>query len=435
MDWLLDPRRDWPALRRRTVKSIDLLKSVDVLSKVPEEDLAKITWLLKESKVSKGDVVFRQGEAGDALYIVTSGRIKCSRLDLAGGESVQDVFSDGDAFGEMSLLTGEPRSVTAQAVTDTKLLLLRKDDFDGFLAGNVEVMRHMMKIISQRQTNDSERMAQGEYSDAFQPMGRVFTIFSPKGGVGKSTIAVNLAVELARTYLEQVVLLDLSLVFGHDMLMLNLSPKSSLAATNGDALRKMGGLEDISYYLSTHPTSTLRVFAGATRPEDGETVTGDTAKAAIQQLRRHFKYVVIDTGSYYSDPVLAALENSDRLVVVCSPEMSTLQDIRDSKRILSDVVHIKRDKICYILNHIFPFKTLSRDQFESALQQELYMEIPYGGEVPAKAALLGEAFVEKQSGSNVGRAIQKLAKQLVTETTGTGEPAHASGDRKRGFFR
>jgi MinD-like ATPase involved in chromosome partitioning or flagellar assembly len=417
------------------VKSVDLLKSIDVFSTVPEEDLAKVTWLLKERKVGKGDVIFRQAEAGDALYIVTSGRIKCSRSDAAGGESVLDVFTDGQAFGEMSLLTGEPHAVTAQAVSDTKLLVLRKDDFDGFLAGNVEVMRHMMKIISQRRESDSEEMAKAEYLDAYLPSGRVFTVFSPKGGVGTSTIAVNLGVDLARNHPEQVVLLDLSLVFGHASLMLNLTPKSSLAATNGDALRKVNGLEDLSYYLSVHPTSTLRVFAGATRPEDGERVTGDTVKAALQQLRRHFKFVVVDTGSYYSDAVLAALEGADRLVVVCSPEMSTLQDIRDSKRVFNDLVHIKRDKIHYVLNYIFPFKTLSKDQFERALQQELYMEIPYGGEVPAKAALLGEAFVEKQSGSNVAKAVQKLAKQLVAETAGIANPAHALGDKKRGFFR
>jgi MinD-like ATPase involved in chromosome partitioning or flagellar assembly len=406
-----------------------------VFSKVPEEDLSKIGWLLKESKVSKGDIVFRQGDAGDALYIIASGRIKCSAQDAAGGERVLDILGDGGSFGEMSLLTGEPRSFTALAVSDTKLLVLRKDDFDGFLAGHVDVMRHMMKIVAQRRASDAEGPARDEYQNGLLPSGRVFTVFSPKGGAGTSTVAVNLAVELARTHRDQVVLLDLSLVFGHDMLMLNLTPKSSLSATNAEALRKMGGREDIAYYLSVHPISTLRVFAGATRPEDGEGVTGEAAKAAIQQLRRHFKYVVVDTGSHFSDAVLAALESADRVIVIGSPEMTTLQDIRESKRILNDVVHVRRERILYVLNHIFPFKTLSREQFESALQQELYMEIPYGGDVPAKAALLGEAFVLKQSGSNVAKAIQKLSKQLIAETIGSGDSVGASGDSRRSFFR
>jgi pilus assembly protein CpaE len=263
--------------------------------------------------------------------------------------------------------------------------------------------------------------------------GKVFTVFSPKGGVGKSTVAVNLAVALAHQHAESVVLVDLSLTFGHDLLLLNLTATSSLASTTADALKKMGLAEGLAYYLTTHNPSSLRVLAGSTRPEEGEAVSGDAAKTAIEQLKKHFSYVVVDTSSAFTDPVLAALEMSDRVLMLCSPEIVVLRDIRECQRIFNDVVHLKRDKVLYLMNHIFPHKGLSREQFEDALQQPLYMEIPNGGEVPIKASLRGEALVETQSGSAIAKSIQKLASQLVVETA-TRAGATAQPEKKWGLF-
>lgn len=417
------------------MRNVDLLKSMDVFAQVAEEDLAKIAGLLKEKKVGKDTVIFRQGELGDALYVVQSGRIKCASTDTAGREKVLGFFAEGQFFGEMALLTGEPRSATMQAVTDAKLLMLRKDDFDAFLAHNVQVMLHMMKVIAQRQAATNLRLTRGDTAEVGPPTGKVFTIFSPKGGAGKTTLAVNLAVELAHQHAESVVLMDISLTFGHSLLLLNLVSKSSLAATNADALRKMDMQEGLAYYLTPHPSSTLQVLAGATRPEEGEAVAGETVKVAIDQLRRNFSFVVVDTGSIFSDPVLAALEASDKVLMLCTPEITVLRDIRDCQRIFNDVVHISRDKILYLMNYIFPYKTLSKEQFQSALQQDLYFELPYGGDVPAKASLRGEAFVESQSGSSIAKSIQKLAAQLSAEKAKAGAGAGGTQEKKRGFFR
>lgn len=418
------------------MKGIDLLRSIDVFAGVAEDDLQKIAGLLKERRVSKDQIIFRRGDVGDALYIVLSGRIKCLGVDTAGKEKVLGSFAEGQSFGEMALLTGEPRSVTMQTVSDAKLLALRKDDFDSFLVHNVQVMLQMMKVIAQRQAATNLRLTREQgTAEVVLPTGRVFTVFSPKGGVGKSTLAVNLAISLAHAHAESVVLLDLSLTFGHDMLMLNLVPKSSLSATNAEALRKMDLDEGLAYYLAIHPSSTLRVLAGAIRPEEGETVSGETVRIAIEQLRRHFAYLVIDTGSYFTDPVLAALETSDKVLMLCSPEISVLRDIRECQRIFNDVVHLARDRVHYVMNYIFPFKTLSKEQFESALQQELFAELPYSGEVAAKAALRGEALVETQSGSALAKSIQKLATQLAEEKAKTGALSGGNQDKKRGFFR
>ncbi len=416
------------------MKNIDLLKSMDVFAQVSDDDLHKIANLLKEKRVGKDTVIFRQGDVGDSLYIVLSGKIKCATTDSAGREKVLGFFTEGQFFGEMALLTGEPRSATMQAMSDSKLLMLRKDDFDGFLASNVQVMLQMMKVIAQRQAATNLRLTREQGAELAPPAGKVFTVFSPKGGVGKTTLAVNLAVALAQAHAEGVVLVDLSLTFGHDMLMLNLVSKSSLAATSADALRKIDLQEGLAYYLAVHPSSSLRVLPGSLRPEEGETVSGETAKVAIEQLQRHFAYVVVDTGSSFTDPVLAALEASDKILLLCSPDIASLRDVRECQRVFNDLVHIPRDRILYIMNYLFPFKTLSREQFESALQQEMYLELPYGNDIPARAALRGESFVETQSGSPIARTIQKLAAQLTAEKAKVGAGA-GHHDKKRGFFR
>jgi pilus assembly protein CpaE len=265
------------------------------------------------------------------------------------------------------------------------------------------------------------------------PNGKVFTVFSPKGGVGKSMLAVNLAVALARAKPESVALLDLSLTFGHDMLLLNLQPKSSLAATTAAAVRQMNLNEGLAYYLTVHPSSSLRVLTGSTKPEDGEGVSGELAKVAIEQLRRYFEYVVVDTGSHFTDPVISALEAADRVLLLCSPEIAVVRDVRDTERILNDVVHITRDKIVCVMNYLFPFKTLSKQQFESSLEQQIQVELPYGGEAPAKAALRGEALMQAHSGSPIAKSIDRLASQLVAETSKT--VAGVLQEKRRGFFR
>lgn len=458
------------------MRNVDLLKSMDIFAQLAEDDLQKIAGLLREKRVTKDTILFRQGDAGDALYVVLSGRIKYSATDSAGQENILGVFSEGNYFGEMAVLTGEPRPATARAVTDTRMLMLRKDDFDSFLTSNVPVMLQMMKIITQRQAAGGQRPAPAQapepaippsfaappptYSpkpsmstggfgvptapfvppgftvpaDLPPPTGRVFTIFSPKGGVGKSTLAVNLAVALARAHPESVALVDLSLVFGHGMLLLNLEPRSSLASTSAAALRQMNLQEGLSHYLSVHPSSTLRVLAGSMRPEEGEMVSGEVVKVGLEQLCRYFAYVVVDTGSYFWDPILAALEAADKILLICSPEISVVRDMRECQRILNDVVHITRDRILYVMNYLFPFKMLSRQQFESSLEQQIHVELPYGGDVAAKAALRGEAFVETQSGSPLARSIERLAAQLVAETAKAGVVGSIH-EKRRGFFR
>src|SRR5689334_21029918 len=109
---------------------IELLRSMDLFGELPEPELNKIARLLKEVKAAENDVIFVQGEPGDALYIVLTGRVRIATTDHFGRERVLAFYGPGEFFGDMAVLTGEPRSATASASTDVRLLQLRKEDFD-----------------------------------------------------------------------------------------------------------------------------------------------------------------------------------------------------------------------------------------------------------------------------------------------------------------
>src|ERR671930_289589 len=133
---------------------------MDIFEPLTDEELLKVSKLLKEQKFSENQVVFSQGDRGDALYIVTEGRVRIATTDASGREKVLSFYGPGEFFGDMAVLTGAPRSATASASSDARLLQLRKDDFDVLVATNISVMRAMMQVMVERQAAMNTRLTQ-----------------------------------------------------------------------------------------------------------------------------------------------------------------------------------------------------------------------------------------------------------------------------------
>ena len=410
-----------------------MLRGVEIFSELAEEDLREIAALLKEMRVEGDALIAGEGEPGDALYLIVSGRARVSVADSSGRQRELEVLDEGRCFGEVALATGEPYPATMRAMGAVDLLVLRREELEPYLERNVRAMLQITKAVAEQRETPHRQQLGPTIEPQTAATGHVFTVFSPKGGAGATTVAVNLAVALARLHPGRVALLDLALTFGHCALMLDLAPRSNLAATTAEALWGMGHGDELDYYLSVHPGSGLRVMVGASRPEDGERVTGEMARAAIEQLRRRFHYVVVDTESHFSDPVLAAMEASDRIIVLGSPELTALRDLRECRRILSEVVCIPRGRQLFVMNCPHPYRMLSRGQVEEALQNELYAELPHAGDGPARAALRGQSFLESQPGSPLARSLEELAARLAA-TAGDGAPT-ARREQRRGFFR
>jgi CRP/FNR family cyclic AMP-dependent transcriptional regulator len=130
-----------------------LLKQVPLFRSLPAEDTRHLAALLQKQTLRKGDVLFRKGEEGNALYMITSGKIKILRQSKDGGEVILAVLAARDFCGEMALLDGLPRSADAVAVEETGLYGLNRKDFLAYVMKNETAVRAILSALSKRLRN------------------------------------------------------------------------------------------------------------------------------------------------------------------------------------------------------------------------------------------------------------------------------------------
>jgi CRP-like cAMP-binding protein len=391
---------------------IELLRSMDLFEELQDSELNKIARLLKELKVAENGVIFEQGEVGDALYIVLQGRVRIATSDHFGRERVLAFYGPGEFFGDMAVLTGEPRSAGASASTDVRLLQLRKEDFDLLVTTSVGMMRGMMRVMVDRQAALNTRLTQEVGATQGDVRGQVTVVFSPMGGSGQTVLTTNLAVALAQLTPDRVVAVDLDLLFGHIAMLLDLVPRTALAAITPAAVRNLDH-DSLAYYLTKHAESSLNVLCGTLRPEDSELVTGEHVRAIIDQLRRQFVHVVIDAGSRFSEPCLAAIEAADQVLVVVTPGPNGMRAAQQAQRVLRDLLGVPEDRVRFLLNQPTPYGRPSVEDLAEALGgSPQIVEVPFGGEEVSKAGLNGLPLVMSRSANAMSRAVAEVARDL-----------------------
>ena len=155
--------------------------------------------------------------------------------------------------------------------------------------------------------------------------GRVITVFSPKGGTGKTAISTNVAAQLAKNEGKRTLLLDLDLQFGDAAIMLGLEPQKTIY----DLVVAPGELdsEKLAGYVTKHQCG-LDILAAPLRPEDAELVVESKVTALIEVARTSYDAIVVDTSPFFHGPMLATLDRTDQLLVLCGLDVPTLKNVR-----------------------------------------------------------------------------------------------------------
>jgi len=268
-----------------------------------------------------------------------------------------------------------------------------------------------------------------------QPAGEIVTFFSPKGGVGTTTLAVNTAALLAGGAppaggggTDRVLLVDLDLQFGQVATHLNLNPRFDIAALCADeqALTDIG---IATSYLTSH-SSGVSVLAAPSNPEADFSVNVDQLERAITLLRPRYQQVVVDLGSRLDPRTLWMLEQADTHVFVIFPEIAALRATSLLLGFLAETATL-RARTLFVINHIFPKELLKTRDIENLMRSRPAAEIPYTEVEMIRAVNEGVPVVVSRPASPVSLAIRQLAQAIIGVET---RPS-VRQERKGGGFR
>ncbi len=250
------------------------------------------------------------------------------------------------------------------------------------------------------------RVAGDAAVDAGPSRGRVVTVFSTKGGVGKSVIATNLGAALAQLG-RSVILVDLDLQFGDAGIMLNLEPKRTIA----DAVQSFERLDEamLRSYLVEH-SSGLRVLLAPTRPEDAEVITTPRITHIISLLRGMADIVILDTPGTLDETVLTAIDSSDSVIAVATMDIASIKNTRISLQKLRQLGY-ENGLVRLVLNRADSKVLLEPEEVEKAIGARIRGRIPSDRVVP-RSVNKGVPVVIEEPRSAVSKSIVELARSI-----------------------
>jgi pilus assembly protein CpaE len=250
--------------------------------------------------------------------------------------------------------------------------------------------------------------------DADGVLGRVITVFSTKGGAGKSMVAANLAVTLAQRSEKPVVLVDADLQFGDIAVMLKLSPQHTVVDAVGSMDRLDAGL--LQNLLVKHPASGLRVLAAPLEPAFADQITADDVSKIVNLLRTFCGYVVIDTPAYFNDVVLNLIEESDDVLLVAGMDIPNIKNVKIGLQTMR-LLNTPMQKIHLVLNRANSKVKLDVSEVERTLQVKAESQLPSDVVVP-QSVNKGIPVVMDAPKSGIARSLEQLADLFCPVPTG-----------------
>jgi NTE family protein len=271
---------------------LQVLGSVPVLASLGEELMKSLAEEAEFVQVKKGELVVRENDPGDALYVVVSGRLQAYTRLKSGRDRVFATYCDGECFGEMPLLSGETHWANVRALNDSMLLKIPREDFESVVNRDPRVAVSFSQRLGHRIKQLREEKQRAKWST-------IIALYSALPGAGKSTLAGNLVASLARETREPVLLLDFS-GKQRGVPLLKREPRD---------FRGGHGLQEIIVHL---PQGYDRVNLE---------LTGDEREVGLiapmfGHLVKHYDYVICDLPNEVSASVFACLAQSDRVFVV-----------------------------------------------------------------------------------------------------------------------
>ena len=286
-----------------------------------------------------------------------------------------------------------------------------------------------MAIASVAATNGSG--PEGGRSGASGEPGLIVAVFSPKGGVGRTTVAVNLAVAAATELGKKVVIMDGSFQFGDVGVLLNLNPKSKSIADLIPEL-EAGELESIDTFLINH-TAGIRVLLAPPSPETAEMITAGGVKKVLERLRADHDLVVVDCTSYFNDTTLAILDAADVILTMLSLEITSIKNMRLFLEVAEQLGY-EKGKVRLVLNRADSALGIRVADVEHSIGRKVDETVVSDGRSVVYALNRGVPFFLSNREAQVSQDILRLARSVVGGQSQTDTVDAGKSTQKKSLF-
>lgn len=322
------------------------------------------------------------------------------------------------------------------------VLVLPKEDIDlkkAMFCGAVDVIdidndetQEFVNAIAKSEMILSMKYEKSVTLDEIQKEGKVITVCSTKGGVGKTTISANISAAFALKNLK-VAVIDLDLQFGDLSLLLDKQPERTIYEWVKESYES--GDKSFENYMNHHKTG-LDILSAPTLPEFSELITGEQVAYLIEEMKKKYDVIVIDTPPAFVETSLVALENSDVILLISSLDLPSIKN----GKLAIDTLNVLglKDKIKIVLNRDDAISEMKADLVEGVLGMEIKSRIPSDYRTVISSINKGTPFVLAAQKTAVSKSIMNLISTLdiidkpVTLDTSRGK-GKTKGNKKKRF--
>lgn len=239
----------------------------------------------------------------------------------------------------------------------------------------------------------------------------IITVFSTKGGVGKTTIATNVAVALAREKKAKVAILDLDLLFGNVGVFLNVPMKNTIV----DLVKEANDFDAklVEEYMATH-YSGVKILLAPLKPEYAEFITSVHIEKIIKCLKDNYHYIIIDTPNNLNEVTLTSLDLADKILFVTSLDLPTIKNTKDGLEVMESL-HYSKGKLNVIVNKANEQFGIKNKDFEDTVKYPIWAEVPDDAPTVVTSINKGFPFVLTRAEAKVAKSILDIVEGLTTK--------------------
>jgi pilus assembly protein CpaE len=346
------------------------------------------------------------GEAGYGIEAVTVAQEKLPDVFLVSVEepvarALQTIESLADA------IPGAPTivySTMADAASVRRSMVAGARDYLIKPVKPEELIRSVHGVLEQE---ERKRMRMAGQTTETAAHGTIVTVFGAKGGIGKTTIATNLATALVRTTGSTVVLVDMDTRFGDVAIMMDVAVEQSIA----DVARHLDEMDrdKIRDYLVQHHSG-VYVLPAPLHPSEWRNLTPQHIQKVIELLAQSHDYVIIDTPGTFNEIIATTLEQASLILLITSMDIASIKDTALALEMLR-AASVSEDKVKLTINHCTSANSLREDDVQRVLEYEVFWRIPHDLAV-SSSTQLGQPIVLTRPYARVARSITDLAYAL-----------------------